>query len=363
MSIFRKAIGLGAAAWLATSFAPAVSAGVIFQDNFDNQPDYIADNYLSGSNHELWASRGDTVPKGWDAVSVWSLFAGKSGLQITSANSDKARGGTGKSLVILRGSGSTAWSSDAELAKNFSPGYDQLYVSFWIKFQPGWTPDGHTKIFRIGSYAPDTIGPDYWSNIGMGFIWDWVSYPTGSGLRNGLFLAPKPGAHFSNPNIGNGGCNYDGYNTYNANYTNCPYDLNADGVVDNKPQILDRVSGGIIPDGGVATHDMVFGSAWNHMEFFVKVNSKPGVQDGILKEWFNGSLIFENDAIPWRQADMSASQNFTAIKFGGNDFFTTYPRSDEHTEWYSIDDVVVRDDLPANRLGNAPNPPSNVSVK
>lgn len=361
MRHFCKSIGVGFALSMAAASFQA-SAGVIFQDNFDSQPNYVGDDYLSGDNHDLWANRGDPVPKGWDAVSLWSMFYGKpSFLQITSANSDKAYGGTGKSLVIYRGSGSVAWSGDAQLAKNFDPGYSQMYVSFWIKFQPGWTPSGHSKIFRIGTYPPGTTGSPYWSHLGMGFIWDWVEFSQ-SGVRNDIFLTPVQGGKFDNPNIGRSPAYYNGYNLINCNYTICGYDLNNDGKVDNNPEIKNQETGSIIPDDKnlIATQNMIFGSAWHHLEFYVKVNSSPGAQDGVLAQWFDGHLILLNKTIPWIQSDDQAGYKFNAIKFGGNDFFQAFPYSDHVAQWYSIDNVVVRDDLPPGKTlnGSLSNPPS-----
>jgi len=38
------------------------------------------------------------------------------------------------------------------------------------------------------------------------------------------------------------------------------------------------------------------------------------------------------------------------VSIGGNDFFQQYPNEDMHEEWYSIDDIVVRDSIPQELL-------------
>lgn len=356
MNKICRYVGLGIAGSLMVVSLQAVG-GIIFQDNFDNQPDYVGDDYLASGQHTLWAVDGDKVPQGWSAISLWTYnrASNPSFLQITSANSDKAYGGKGKSLVIRRFSGSVAWSGDAELAKNFEPGYDSLYVSFEIKFQPGWTPSGESKIFRIGHYAPGTRGSSYWSALNMGVLWEYLAYPTtASGLRNYLNLNSlhAPGEkNFANPTIKDHYTNLiDGMGISNS-FIRSPYHLKGNSAVDNQPGLIDKQTGAVIPDGGVTgSHAMVFGDGWNKMAFYVKLNSAPGKQDGQLKEWMNGKLIFSNDTIPWIQAGQDPTAKFNAVKFGGNDFWQTYPASEQVTQWYSIDNVVMRTDIPAGLL-------------
>jgi hypothetical protein len=100
---------------------PAIStADIIFQESFDNQPDYI-------SNHPnaLNLATDATIPENWYAVrqsSEWDPASGDPDnhetIEILSSNSDKARNGTGKSLVIYREAespGPGSWTSDGIL--------------------------------------------------------------------------------------------------------------------------------------------------------------------------------------------------------------------------------------------------------
>lgn len=340
--------------------AAPVGAEVIFEENFDAQVDYIGEKHLNGGN-SLWAESGDVVPEGWTAISLWPKYS-ESYMEIVSSNKDKARGETGKSLVLRRGSFSGSWSGDSQLALNLPKDYDEVYVRFWIKFQPKWTHDGYSKIFRIGSYPPNTRGSDYWSRIGMGFIWDYVHFSE-SGLRNSLFATPLGGGSFKNPPLGYTSNNFNGQG-WNSNYTSFTYDLDGDVIKDNEPELLNRVDGGVIPDSGlIATHDHVFGDAWNELEFYVRINSRPGAQDGVLMQWLNGSLIFKNTSIPWVPYD-AEMVGFNAVKFGGNDYFMAYPDSQQVQEWYAIDDIVIRSSLPDGEIKTAPpEPPNSILVR
>lgn len=335
----------------------SVSAEILFQDNFDNQSIYNGDDYLSGTGKTLSSSNGDTLPKGWDAISLWSSYE-ESHLQIVSQPSDMVFGETGKSLVMRRASKSNGWHGDSQLVKLLDEGIDEIYVSFWIKFQPGWTvkSGNASKIFRIGWAEPGATGSDFWGKIGMGIIWDWIEWE-GSGVRNNIMIRPNTSS-FSNPNLGIQPPYYNGSGSFNSNFTSFPYDLSGDGKIDNEPNIVDKLTGEIIPPSGmIARHENIFGSDWNRMEFYLKLNSKPGMQDGIIRQWFNGSLILSNETMPWLQLDGDPTAKFNNVRFGGNDFFNAFEDSEKVQEWYAIDNIEIRTKHP-----NEPKPPSNFVI-
>lgn len=129
-----------------------LSAEILFQENFDNQPDYTS-NHSTDLNI---TGGGETIPNNWYGVRQTSSW-GHESIEILSSNSSKAKGGTGKSLVIHRESrdlGPTTWIAEGLLLQHFPAGHDELYVSFWIRFGDNWTktPGWTTKMFRIYSW-------------------------------------------------------------------------------------------------------------------------------------------------------------------------------------------------------------------
>lgn len=343
-----------------TSIAAGDVPSELLFEGFDNHQNYIGDENLGNSGNAIYRHRGDSLPQGWDAMSLWSRPP-ESHLMITDDMPEAIRGGDGRSLVLRRASRNSTWSGDSQLLKYFEEGLEEVYVSFWIKFQPGWTVESgdQSKLFRIGTVEDTTItGSDLWSKNGMGIRWDWVEW-SGSGLRNYISIYSSEGS-FLNPEIVTQGGNYDGEGVFNSNFTTLPYDLNGDGAIDNEPEIVDRLTGDIIPSSGFgpARHENIYGEVWNRMEFYLKLNSEPGVQDGIVKQWFNGSLILANETVPWIQSNGDPEKKFNNIRLGGNDFFTAYDDELEHQEWYAIADLEIRTSHP-----NRPGSPGNVGVE
>jgi len=340
-----NAIGTGPSSGVVTVTTNAAysQVGVVFSDNFDGQPDYISRDLLSGSDHTLIARNGDSVPVGWDAVSDWSMYS-EPHLSILASNSDKARGGTGKSLLLRRRSyGSQTWGGDCQLDKNLGqPGLKEVYVSFWIRFQPGWLHSGSTKMFRITSHSPEEeYSPDgnaYWGSTRMGFLWQHTHYPvTASGLRNYLQVSPtmnNPPLLTKTPGMSSAGDVNMGFTSEPTNST-----------------LINQLTGQPLPASGSTSHEQVFGDAWHKMEFHLKVNSAPGVQDGIFTQWLDDTLMAHSNTVPWMQnGETRPERGFTSVRFGGNASFQPFPSEDQYQEWYSIDDVLIRDSLPLERL-------------
>lgn len=356
--------------WLVTSAlvisTPIASAEVIFEENFDAQPDYVSRDHLSGVNHQLYRASGDPIPSGWDSISDWSQYDLPHLIITGSDAANQAKGGTGKSLVMRRASRGPGWSGDAQLAKNLDRDYKEIYVKFWIKFQPGWTHSGFDKLFRIGSYKPDELsGKEYWSRLGMGVIWDLVHYDVSmSGLRNSVSAVSSQG-RMENPTLGvlSGGWKPNNKG-WNANFGYHAYDLDGDGLQEDNPQLTDYVNGGALPSSGSLSHSQVFSDGWHKVEFYLKMNSAPGAQDGIMTQWLDDTKVIQNSTVPWLQAgDSEVNRGFNAIKFGGNDNFMVYPNKDRVQEWYAFDDIVVRSSLPPERRSAKPGSPTGVHVE
>ena len=148
-------------------------ADVLFTESFDDQPDFTSTMHDSTrGGREIW--NGAILPEGWDAMfqgTQWSPETGypdnHASFEILASNADKARGGTGKSMVNWRESynaGWNNWASDSQLIKYLDKQHDEIYIEFWISFSENWYQRNNddnfiSKIVRIGSF--DGVGDPY----------------------------------------------------------------------------------------------------------------------------------------------------------------------------------------------------------
>ena len=348
--------------------SPYNPVGVIFSDNFDNQPDFTP---TDGKN-SFYASAGDTLPIGWDAGYLNSQWNPESGypdnhysLEITSANSDKARGGIGKSAVHWRESydpGWNRWNSESALYKIFEEDYSELYVEFYIRFSENWhqrnnilDPDSFTsKLFRIGHWnREDDIFNGALDGVGPVFFWQYKRDAYGAMNVHAYRGGPPGTGNYYEPN---------GYTRSRSMLYSSHGSLDrtlGQEVGGTDPMHVDKLNGGPLnestvpqsPDGR-PLHEHVFGPSeeWTKIAFYVKINSGPGIADGILRQWLDGHRIENRMDIPWIGSnngnESMVGWNYFAI--GGNDWLQAYPNEDRFEDWYAIDDVIVRDELPEN---------------
>jgi hypothetical protein len=355
-------------------------AEVLMVESFDQQADWhsglLVNDLNSNDLPDIEQIGPDyLLPSSWYAVRQdpkWSPSVGNSmgheTIEILASNSSKARGETGKSYVSWRDSKTPAWywNSDSMLTQYFPDGLDQVYVSFWIKFSPEWTPLGSTgqsKLFRISSWDAGNEGLYGFGtgrNNGPLFFWDYKT--DAYGTRNFLALRGYPFNDSNNTNyylqkpapinLPRSGNNND----LSMNFDNNIRDLNGDGIQDNEVSLLNLVTGQPL-SGGIVSHEEVWGTQWHKMEFFVKMNSGPGAFDGVLMQWMDGQLIFKNTDMPWHGDGSLESRKWNVISFGGNDHFHAYDDSIKRQEWYSIDDIII-----ATEVVSGPKPPTNLLI-
>jgi hypothetical protein len=379
----RWAAGLFAA-FIPLTSAP-LSAEVIFKENFDDQPDWhsgLPENNtgafpVNGAGPDREQRRGThIVPEDWDSVYQDPLFAPSVGypnfhetIEILAANADKARGGTGKSFVQRRDAKSetSSWTSDGQLLKLLGNGYDSIYVEFYISFDPDWTyapSNDQSKILRIGSWSG--IGSEFQAfgggEQGPLYLFDWKrdSY----GVRN-LFTV-RGGPHGDNYILSNSEMGSFPQKSGSLNFTNHIQGMAVDG---GTARLTDKLNGGFIPTSGIIEHTQIYGSnsEWTKMGFYVQMNSAPGVPDGWFLQWIDGKRILNIRDIMWvpsvEPGQSMPKWNFFSI--GGNDYFKSYSEAEKRQEWYSIDDLVVRTDIPDN-MGSEiakPQPPVDLRVE
>jgi len=339
---------------------PAVYSETLYQNNFDDTSD--------------WTSADRTLPDDWYSYRADPTWAPSTGfpsnhepIEILSGNTDKARGGTGKSAVFWRESNAGQWRNDKILAHRIEGGSKALYVEFYISFSPTWTISGSgsdtSKIFRVYSWDEDGTDPPrlyYFGggrNAGPVFFWNYAQNEI-YGQRN--FVAFRGGPHGENyfmsrpedfPRQMNNG----------DSALNFTFELSEQGVNGTMPLIPDRVNGGYLSDNLDQTvrHQQVFGwpsdRRWTKLAFYVEMNSAPGVADGILMQWIDDVQTLNQRKIPWiGPTDSLEDINWDIVAIGGNDNFGRYPASERYEEWYAIDDLVVMDSIPETLANDKP---------
>jgi len=371
--------------WLAAAAFSGINvatAEVLFQENFDDQPDWTSAMYSTDRSQYA-----DThiIPKGWYAVRQDPTWAPSTGhpdkheaIEILSSNKDKARGRTGKSYVSWRDyhdAGWARWNSDSILAKYFPEGYNELYVEFYIQFAPDWTPQGTSKLFRMTSWSgkPDFFGYGGGRQNGPVFFLD---YNVTSGVRNSLAFRSGPhGENYGMTNaiMGDIPRTLVGSGDYPGNWTS----NTVGSTYGEDPVIANRADGGYVTKNidYLPTHEEIFGppGSWTKYGFYVKMNSAPGKQDGVFKEWVNDQLVLETNKVIWVGSNSENKMvKWNVVALGGNDYWRgSYTNSDRREEWYSIDDVLIATEPPADLGGGAgpidpvnypPAAPSNINV-
>ena len=369
-------VKVGSLLWmLLITVSYSVTADVIFQEDFDSQPDFTSTMHTTKSSQH--AASGDVLPIGWDSLYQSTLWSPETGypdkhasLEILAENSDKAKGGIGKSMVNWRESydaGWNNWNSDSQLQIRFDRQYNEIYLEFWISFSKNWvartlTEGGSSKIARIGSY--NGVGDPFngaAGALGPVFFWDYTQ--SKYGLRNIQAFRGGPWGENYNYNFSELGIDSD---------TNYGSDTISMAVNGGNPQVVDQVNGGYLVDidrYSWITHEQLFGEAghWTKVAFYVKMNSAPGVADGVMIQWINDQRIKVEKSVPWigpNAEDKMVGWNFVAI--GGNDFFRPYPNEQRFEDWYAIDNVVIRTSIPEKMLVDtlpAPSPPVDIGIQ
>jgi hypothetical protein len=389
MATSRAKIGLSLVTG-ALLVSAGIKAEIIFEENFDDQPDWTSAMYSTDS---VQRAATHTIPNNWFSVRqdpYWAPSTGHSdrheAIEILASNAEQSRSETGKSYVSWRDShdpGWKRWNSESMLMKNLGDGYDELYVEFWIRFSPDWYRNyvagdigPASKIFRIASWNGQDSEYQNFGGGNNGPLMFWDHKVNSYGTRNSV--AFRSGPHGDNyqmlesdvPGMPRG---LQGLGDVSLSFAGDSKNMGPDGALANIP---DRLNGGLIPTGqyDIITHDQIFGpeDSWTKMAFYVKMNSAPGKQDGEFRQWLNDKQIFFNTNIPWIKPSETQNENakWNNVSIGGNDYFQDYPNEDRHEEWYSIDDIVIRSDIP-NYVGadgggeilTPPNPPVGLSVR
>lgn len=351
----------------------SVTADVIFEEDFDSQPDFTSTMHTTDQSQK--GAEGYKLPDGWTNLYQTTSWSPETGypdkhatVEILAANADKTRNGTGKSMVNWRESSSPQWNSDGQLQVIFDTEYNEIYMEFWLSFSPNWAArtlenGGISKFARIGYH--DGVGSPFdGARGGLGPVLFWDYNQNDYGQRNTFAFRGGPAGYnyYMDPSA-------EGV-TNQSNFTNDTIGMAVGG---GNPQVVDQVNGGFLADVDrydFLNHDRLWGPAghWTKVAFYVKMNSAPGVNDGLMMMWLNDERIKLETTVPWvgeNPENKMVGWNFIAL--GGNDYFYPYPSDQRFEDWYSIDDLVVRTSIPEALLAedtpSAPNPPTSINIQ
>lgn len=330
--------------------------GLIFQDSFDDHPDFTGD--------QLLVDKFD-VPAGWTVGRSDSLF-GPNGdypvpgrrptLEILASNSDKTRNGTGKSLVFWRealdstGTGRAGFNSDALLMKTLDAPTDELYMEWYVTFSDELVAEyylgtfGAAKMARFLYVDPASIQGDpnnYFQFFGdlnsPKFLTD-ISGDTAYGIRNFLALYARGDNDLRGIVQGvPSGFQLQGGGDLSLSYSAAGTAGAAAGG--GAPTLTDYKNGGTISTNPVDI-DQVFGdeTQWVKMAMYAKMNSAAGAEDGLLMRWVDDKRVTNLTNIPWVRAGETYVL-WNTVGIGGNDYFLSH--SQKFTFNGSQTDVAV----------------------
>ncbi len=373
-----KSFALSLVAVVAICMSTLTHSEILFEETFDDQPDWTSDDWTDGP------APNASLPQNW----TYGIFTGKwspaSGhpdrhptVEILASNTDKTRNGTGKSYVKWREgsaeSGQNNFGSDSVLAKVLDQDYTELYVEFYITLSSelisAYYNDimGSMKLFRILSH--NRVYADKNEFFGEVNSPKFISGPAGSttyGYRNFLAFYARGPNHSNLPVFGGLGGGSGG--DWSGSFLTDLDGMRPDG---SDAMLPDKANGGFIDpaEDRVAHIDEVMGpeGTWTKLGYYVKMNSAPGVQDGEVMMWVDDQRIVFSDQIDWvREGWDMRGWNYVAI--GGNDLIQGFPLSERHEHWYAIDDLKIATEIPESVLNStpqitAPNPPSDITIE
>ena len=305
-------------------FATQAFAEIIFQDNFENSPDWQSQQTVSkpAGGLDVTSLRNTCTkycpPQYWTGyTAASSLWSDNRRLDTFILDSTGARGGSGKGITYNVENGTdvgAGWTGGRLLLWLGERGYTELYIRMFVKYPPDWIWEGRyraangllqntlQKLMRISTYNTDIYNkahnPLYWGSSGMNypaFIPDW--YYNNSYTQWGTTFVPT--------------------------VVKAPdYDSKGDG------QSYTSVS--LPPD-----------NQWHCYEFHVKMNSVLGAADGVWEFYLDDVLQASRNNIVWKKTGADTSHNWNWLFFLDNVYLGAYPSADHREFPLYMDDVVV----------------------
>lgn len=335
---------------------------LLFADDFQDQPDWhsgMSINDLDGDGipDRIQRSATHTMPNGWFAcyqAPDWAPSVGYPDRReviniLASDAAEWAMPGYSKCCLMTRDSEQNIWNSDSTLMHRLETPQDEVYCEFWIKFGPNWTWDQNSssKLFRISCWNGQESLFRYFSdgNHGPIAIWNWNR--TAYGVR--MLLTFRGGPYGDNYSMTND-------RMENVSFTpgspsgaiNLPWTTGRVGEGPNgtTAQLPDLVNGGFLSTSSsdIITHPQLFGTQWNKIGFYVKMQSAVNVADGQFAFWLNDKRVWCRKQVNWCPTGINGTSElpkWNVVDIGGNDNFSVYPNSERRQEYYAFQRVNV----------------------
>ncbi|MEK7634841.1 MAG: hypothetical protein AAB446_00170 [Patescibacteria group bacterium] len=317
-------------------FANTSKAVVLFEDSFDSQADWTREQPNSGTESY-------TPPTDWtDAWHESSIFTKSSTLGTKGEPTMSIRngagytyGGTGKAFVYHHEAGEDSfcapfeWCSDGLTGKslvgtNWTQGYDEIYIRFRMKLQPGWqwktSTTGSMKMLHVSHYSGTGSLHDFHSLnenkprmvavLQRDVDWQRVRLMT----LDSALPPIAPSEYY--------------YDPYNQVYTG-----------EGDPGDTQGCQWG--------TQNCIQAGVWHTYEFRLKMNSAMDVADGIMQFWVDGVMEGSKTNINWVSENNvggdanPANYRWNYVWLGGNNYNGYTSRSALSEQWYAIDDFVI----------------------
>ncbi len=303
-------------------------AEILFEDNFDSHADWSPAQGASGETCEIGDTCSTTIPTGYYDYRVAgeeSCSDADGSHNTLNINNFNPRGGAGKSLQFWSEpcySSGGSWGSDGLLGVAVLP-QNELYVKYWIKFQPDWRWNGDGSIggLELGTAVPSPMQKflhvSHYDINDPAALWDYFS-----GTQN-------------KPRFVGGMAKYGGGSYRTQLYQS----LSALTVArDNSNSVTTNDYFGSSPldwSNSLAPGD----GQWHSFEWYLKLNSAGGVADGESKFWYDGNLVHSKmDTIWVPSGDNPENYKWNHVWLGGNNANIYIPKNEQ---WYVVDDFVV----------------------
>lgn len=311
MNIFRYTI----ITLLLLSCVSYIYSEVIFEDDFNNQPDWQIQQ-RKAPLADL-AYRGEsTIPPKWFFYYVAGSYFNNSGHNSLIIDDSHYRGKVGKGVTfwVEADSRNDGWASDSQLGVNFT-GQNDVYIRFYIKYDPNWQwASGKQSLEKVVRFT------HYWGASPIKYFQDGNQHPIGQ------------------VNIAKDNEEANDAYYYAVRYENVyfpedatPYHLRSDALYPEGTNY-----GGTGPN---YTDD----KDWQLWELHVKMNSEVGVPDGVWEFWVNGKLVESLNDLAY--SDVGSQEDprvlWNMLIIGGNDFNHFAPNDAEAEQWYAMDDLVI----------------------
>lgn len=298
------------------------SATIIFEDNFDNQINWVPP---TNSNCLALSGCATPAPAGWSYYwedESWGAPTYNPSMQINTTNH---RGNSGKGYTQYnesnKGLSGDGWGADGVLTKLLPDDYQELYAGMWVKFQPGWAwgvaEENIIKLFRILHYDRTGSPMAFFSdgNSAPGVIFD---------LKRGTWGWRNTSSFRCDPQETNYFCSWD--HSIDQRWGTSPYpDYNTSG------QIMD--------------------TNWHWLEMHVKMNTNINgtwQANGQYHLWLDDNLIASKTDAAFIESGVDTSIGWNEVGIGGNAFnnykqiiTAPYQYEADAEQWYAIDDVVI----------------------